>query len=82
MNIGQDTIKSFGYLEKSIKMTRRAIEKNQSEDGTTDVELDAMKASFNRVLDQIGMWKVPVALAAPATPATPASTLDGTDLVQ
>ena len=80
MNMSEDTAKSLGYLEKSLKMSRRAIEKNQQEDGSSSVELDAMKASMQRVLDQINIWKgIPV--VAPASPI-PTSDEDASDLVQ
>ena len=76
MNLSRDTQKSLEMLLKSLKMNRRAVEKNQADDGTTDVEVQDMQDANSKMQDQIKVWLdsviVPVAPVAPvATPSAP-----------
>lgn len=62
----KDTIKSMLMLKKSLKMNRRAVEKNQKADGTTDLELAQYLTKIDIIIADIEAWEKK---AVPATPA-------------
>jgi hypothetical protein len=77
MNISNDTKKSFDYLKKSLKMSKRAIEKNQKDDGSTDAEVDNFKKTIDDVLFQINSWET---VSIPVTPANNVNPIITSDL--
>lgn len=52
-----DTIKSLGYLRKSLRMSRRAIERNQPDDKTTNNEVNEMRTKIDAVISHIAVWE-------------------------
>ena len=72
MNISDDTKKSLGFLKKSLKMSRRAVEKNQNDDGSTDAEVEGFQDAIDEVLTFITSFEtttaVPVSPVAPVAP--------------
>jgi len=60
-----DTMKSMVMLKKSLKMSRRAAEKNQKADGTTDLEVKDRQTKIDILIADIEAWE------KKATPVTP-----------
>ena len=60
-----DTLKSMSLLKKSLKMSRRAAEKNQKADGTTDLEVKDRQTKIDILIADIEAWE------KKATPVTP-----------
>lgn len=83
-----DTLKSLGFLKKSLKMNAKAISKNET---TAGIAVDPTIAAFighsAAMLAQIDAWEkaaVPVAAPAPAgvvQPAPAASTVSTVSVV-
>jgi len=73
MNLCDDTKKSLGFLKKSLKMSRRAIEKNQNDDGSTDADVEGFQDAVDELLTLINFFEAPLANgkvnAAPPIPA-------------
>jgi hypothetical protein len=81
-----DTMKSLGYLKKSLKMTKRALEKNKAQDDVDPIELDNLNRTIEDLEKSIVVFEAlnPVSVAAPVSPTavnpTPApSTIDTDD---
>ena len=82
MNLTVDTVTSLKLLLKSLKMNRRAVEKNQAADGTTTLELTDYQDANSKMQDQVNSWlavwstqhaapapvPVPAGIMQPATP--------------
>lgn len=64
-----DTIKSMGYLKKSLKMSRRAVEKNQTNDNTTDQNVKDFQTKIDDLLVEIEKWEA-FALISSSVPST------------
>ena len=62
-----DTLKSLGYLKKSLKMNFHAMGKNATSDGIDPSELVAFTNHSKAMLDQIEAWQKANAMAAPVT---------------
>jgi hypothetical protein len=68
-----DTLKSLGYLKKSLKMSRKATTNNQKADGIPDGELKTLHTMIDILVVEIGKWEA----KAPAAPVSPVSVPDG-----
>lgn len=79
MNISADTKKSLGYLGKSLKMTKRAVEKNALQDGTTAAELIEFKAAIDILQALIDKVLAPVTVTAPVIPTAASVGVDSTN---
>lgn len=64
-----DTLKSLAMLKKSLKMNRRATEKNQKADGTTDTEVKSWQSKIDFFINDIETLEKQAALVTPATTA-------------
>lgn len=62
----KDTIKSDSLLKKGLKMNRYAVQKNQKDDGTTDMEVKDRQTKIDILISNIEAWEKK---AVPATPA-------------
>lgn len=67
-----DTIKSLGYLKKSLKMSKRAIEKNKASDQAGDFRFDEMNKAIDTLNDFIDEW---MNISVPSIPPTPPVTI-------
>ena len=82
-----DTMKSLGYLSKSLKMTKRALEKNKAQDDVDPIELDNLNRTIEDLEKSIIVFEnlnpvVPAAIPSPTAvnPTPPPSTInDGSD---
>jgi len=52
-----DTMKSLGFLKKSLKMSRRAVEKNAKDDGTTGALLTDIQGKMDALNVVIETWE-------------------------
>ena len=69
-----DTLKSLGYLEKSLKMTRRAVEKNSAADGTDANQVKSFQDKIDVLRVEIDTWRKMAAVpTAPTATVTPVS---------
>ena len=86
-----DTMKSLGYLKKSLKMTKRALQKNKAQDDVDPIELDNLNRTIEDLEKSIIVFEnlnpvVPV-VSIPASPTSinpippPSTTDDGDDLL-
>jgi hypothetical protein len=78
-----DTMKSLGYLKKSLKMSKKAVTKNMGNDNTSSDEVDEFTSACDELLSLIESWEknqapahtinFPAAtvFATPATPPVP-----------
>ena len=80
--ISTDTLKSLSYLKKSLKMSRRAAEKNQKADGTTDMEVKDRQTKIDILIADIEAWEkkaspavVPAGVVQPDPAAVVVSTV-------
>jgi hypothetical protein len=62
-----DTLKSLGYLKKSLRMNFKAMVKNASQDGIDATELKIFAGHSKAMFDQIEVWEVAAVAAAPVT---------------
>jgi hypothetical protein len=84
-----DTMKSLGYLKKSLKMTKRALEKNKAEDCADADDFAEINYQIDGLMKQInafeGVNSVPAATPSPTAvnptppPSTSSTTDDGSD---
>lgn len=48
-----DTLKSLGYLKKSLKMSKRAVTKNMGADNTSSTDVDVLTGTIDDLLSVI-----------------------------
>lgn len=62
-----DSLKSLGFLKKSLRMNAKAMKNNLAADGISATELSTFLAHAQAMVTQIDTWEKG---AAPATPTT------------
>jgi hypothetical protein len=63
-----DTLKSLGFLKKSLKMNGKALGNNMTQDGIPVPELQAFADHAKAMVTQIEAWEKANASAAPTIP--------------
>ena len=66
-----DTLKSLGYLTKSLKMTKRALEKNKAGDSMPDNDYNDMVSAIDEVQTQINAVEYRMKILAVINPPSP-----------
>ena len=84
MALTSDTTKSLGYLKKSLKMSKRALEINKVADGVSDADYNDLVEAISDLQKQIYAFEmvnamatspIPVVLGAtPVIPVVPSPT--------
>jgi hypothetical protein len=65
-----DTLKSLGYLKKSLKMSKRAVTKNMGDDKTSQNDVDILTGTIDDLLSVIETFETKGA-TIPAVPSVP-----------
>jgi len=53
----KDTLKSLGYLKKSLKMSKRAVENNKGQDGVTDSDFAEITTAIDDLVKKIFVYE-------------------------
>jgi len=72
-----DTLKSLGYLKKSLKMTKRALEKNKADDNADVDDLAEINYQIDGLIKQINAFEAvnpnPIVTPSSSTAINPTS---------
>ena len=52
-----DTLKSLGFLKKSLKMNKTAVKKNQTADNISPSELDEYTTAIDEMIALVEKWE-------------------------
>jgi hypothetical protein len=71
----KDTLKSLGYLGKSLKMSKRALANNKDKDGVTDQDFADINTAIDNLVKQVGIYEAIDILSASVTAPVPVTSI-------